>query len=159
MSVISIRGLADVLGVNESSIRRAVQSGRIELVRDSNGNINIENARQQWNEIAKNPSTMPEQTSGVNYQKSKAHKEMYEALIKKMEYEEKAGRLVDKAQVERDTFAANRVARDILLQLPGKLSPILIGETDMHKFEDVMRKEIIKALQNVTDTLHAGGKS
>lgn len=159
MPVNSIRGLADVLGVNESSIRRAEQSGRIVLERDANGNINVENARQQWNEIAKTTSTMPEQTSGVTYQKSKAHKEMYEALIKKMEYEEKSGKLVDRATVERDVFTSNRAVRDKLLLLPDRVAPILIGETDMHRFKEVLRKEIIAALQNVTDFLHGGGKS
>lgn len=159
MPVISIRGLADVLGVNESSIRRAVQSGRIVLERDDNGNINVENARQQWNEIAKTPTTMPDQTSGVTYQKSKAHKEMYEALIKKMEYEEKTGKLVDRATVERDVFTSNRAVRDRLLLLPDRLAPMIIGETNMHRLKDVIRKEIIAALQNVTDFLHGGGKS
>lgn len=159
MPVNSIRGLADVLGVNESSIRRAEQSGRIVLERDADGNINVENARQQWNEIAKTPSTMPEQTSGVTYQKSKAHKEMYEALIKKMEYEEKAGKLVDRATVERDVFASNRAVRDKLLLLPERLAPILIGETDMHRFIDVARKEVIAVLQDLVDYLHGGGKS
>ena len=159
MPVNSIRGLADVLGVNESSIRRAEQSGRIVLERDADGNINVENARQQWNEIAKTPSTMPEQTSGVTYQKSKAHKEMYEALIKKMEYEEKAGKLVDRATVERDVFASNRAVRDKLLLLPERLAPILIGETNMHRFIDVARKEVIAVLQDLVDYLHGGGKS
>lgn len=159
MPVNSIRGLADVLGVNESSIRRAEQSGRIVLERDADGNINVENARQQWNEIAKTPSTMPEQTSGVTYQKSKAHKEMYEALIKKMEYEEKAGKLVDRATVERDVFASNRAVRDKLLLLPERLAPRLIGETNMHRFIDVARKEVIAVLQDLVDYLHGGGKS
>lgn len=159
MSVNSIRGLAEVLGVNESSIRRAEQNGRIVLERDADGNIDVENARQQWNEVAKTPSTMPEPKPGISYQKSKANKELFEALLKKLEYEEKSGKLVELSRMEVEAFTAARIARDRLLLIPDKVAPVLIGVTDIHEIKEVLRKEIITSLQNLTDFLHGGGKS
>ena len=75
----SIRGLADALGVNESSVRKAERSGRIALERDEQGNIDVENVKQQWNSNRRT-SGGSESSTGVSYQKSRANKELFEAL-------------------------------------------------------------------------------
>ena len=80
----------------------------------------------------------------------------FEALLKKLEYEEKSGKLVEIAKVEMEAFAAARVARDRLLLIPDRVAPIIIGETDMFEIKRVLREEIIRSLQNLTDFLHGG---
>ena len=84
---------------------------------------------------------------------------MFEALLKKLEYEERSGKLVDVSKMEVDAFTAARVARDKLLAIPDRVAPILVGITDIHELKEVLRKEIITSLQNLTDFLHGGSKS
>jgi hypothetical protein len=154
----SIRGLADALGVNESSVRKAERSGRIALERDEQGNIDVENVKQQWNSNRRT-SGGSESGTGVSYQKSRANKELFEALLKKLEYEERSGKLVELSKMEVDAFTAARVARDKLLAIPDRLAPTLVGVTDIHEMKEVLRKEILATLQNLTDFLHAGTES
>jgi hypothetical protein len=158
MPVDSIRGLADVLGVNESSVRKAERSGRIAVERDDKGNIDVETVKQQW-EANRRTSASSGSETGVSYQKSRANKELFEALLKKLEYEERSGKLVEIAKMEVDAFTAARVARDKLLAIPDRLAPVLVGITDIHEIKEVLRKEILTTLQNLTDFLHAGTES
>ena len=157
----SIRGLAEVLGINESSIRRAEQNGRITLERDANGKIDVDNARQQWEAVSKLPGgpEPPSPGTGISYQKSRANKELFEALLKKLEYEERSGKLVEISKMEMDAFTAARAARDKLLLIPDRVAPTLVGITDIHEIKEVLRKEILACLQNLTDFLHAGTES
>lgn len=151
----SNRGLADILGVNESSIRRAEEKGRISIKRDENGNIDVEDAKKQW-QMAQGAG---KGDVALTYQRSRASKEYYEYQLKKLEYEEKNGKLVDLATIEKEAFTAARVARDRLLGISDRVAPQLVGKTDIQEIKGILRHEIRKALQNLTDFLHAGVES
>ena len=159
MATLSIRAYAKHRGGYESAVRKAITSGRITLMPD--GQIDPEVADREWenNTAVKKNDPISENASGVTYQKSRANKELFEALLKKLEYEERSGKLVDISKMEVDAFTAARVARDKLLAIPDRVAPILVGITDIHELKEVLRKEIITSLQNLTDFLHGGGKS
>ena len=159
MATLSVRAYAKHRGVYESAVRKAITSGRITLMPD--GQIDPEVADREWenNTAVKKNDHISENASGVTYQKSRANKELFEALLKKLEYEERSGKLVDISKMEVDAFTAARVARDKLLAIPDRVAPILVGITDIHELKEVLRKEIITSLQNLTDFLHGGGKS
>ena len=143
----SNRGLADILGVNESSIRRAEEKGRIAIKRDDEGNIDVEDAKKQW-QMAQNAG---KGDVALTYQRSRASKEFYEFQIKKLEYEEMKGKLVDLATMEKEAYTAARVARDKLLSMPDRLGPHMLGKSDLQEVEDIIRKEVTAALDNLTD--------
>lgn len=161
MASLSIRAYAKHRGVSDAAVRRAIDDKRITLLPD--GQIDPEIADKEWDEntdkrFQPKPavSPVPEPSTGISLQKSRANKELFEALLKKLEYEEKSGKLVDRAKVEMEAFAAARVARDRLLLIPDRVAPIIIGETDMFEIKRVLREEIIRSLQNLTDFLHGG---
>ena len=143
----SNRGLADILGVNESSIRRAEEKGRIAIKRDDEGNIDVEDAKKQW-QMAQNAG---KGDVALTYQRSCASKEFYEFQIKKLEYEEMKGKLVDLATMEKEAYTAARVARDKLLSMPDRLGPHMLGKSDLQEVKDIIRKEVTAALDNLTD--------
>ena len=161
MATLSIRAYAKHRGVSDAAVRRAIDGKRITLLPD--GQIDPEIADKEWDENTDKrfqpkpaASPVPEPSTGISLQKSRANKELFEALLKKLEYEEKSGKLVDRAKVEMEAFAAARVARDRLLLIPDRVAPIIIGETDMFEIKRVLREEIIRSLQNLTDFLHGG---
>lgn len=161
MASLSIRAYAKHRGVSDAAVRRAIDDKRITLLPD--GQIDPEIADKEWDENTDKrfqpkpaASPVPESGTGISLQKSRANKELFEALLKKLEYEEKSGKLVDRAKVEMEAFAAARVARDRLLLIPDRVAPIIIGETDMFEIKRVLREEIIRSLQNLTDFLHGG---
>ena len=151
----SNRGLADILGVNESSIRRAEEKGRIAIKRDDEGNIDVEDAKKQW-QMAQNAG---KGDVALTYQRSRASKEFYEFQIKKLEYEEKNGKMVELAKMETEAFTAARVARDRLLSISERVAPQLVGKTDIQEIKEILRREITTSLQNLTDFMHAGTQS
>ena len=162
MAKLSIRAYAKYRGVSDAAVRRAIDDGRITTMPD--GQIDPEIADKQWEANTDdkyrpkgNISASPD--SGISYQKSRANKELFEALLKKLEYEERSGKLVEIAKMEVDAFTAARVARDKLLAIPDRLAPTLVGVTDIHELKEILRKEILATLQNLTDFLHAGTES
>ena len=161
MATLSIRAYAKYRGVSDAAVRRAIEDKRITTMPD--GQIDPEIADREWDTNTDDrfrPKTSGSGTeSGISYQKSRANKELFEALLKKLEYEERSGKLVDISKMEVDAFTAARVARDKLLAIPDRVAPILVGITDIHELKEVLRKEIITSLQNLTDFLHGGGKS
>ena len=140
-------GLADILGVNESSIRRAEEKGRIAIKRDDEGNIDVEDAKKQW-QMAQNAG---KGDVALTYQRSRASKEFYEFQIKKLEYEEMKGKLVDLATMEKEAYTAARVARDKLLSMPDRLGPHMLGKSALQEVKDIIRREVTAALDNLTD--------
>lgn len=161
MASLSIRAYAKHRGVSDAAVRRAIDDKRITLLPD--GQIDPEIADKEWDENTDKrfqpkpaASPVPEPSTGISLQKSRANKELFEALLKKLEYEEKSGKLVEIAKVELEAFAAARVARDRLLLIPDRVAPIIIGQTDMYEIKRVLREEIIRSLQNLTDFLHGG---
>ena len=159
MAPLSIRAYAKHRGVHEASVRKAIASNRITTL--PNGLIDPAIADRQWeaNTAVKQDEHVSEPATGISYQKSRANKELFEALLKKLEYEERSGKLVELSKMEVDAFTAARVARDKLLAIPDRIAPILVGITDIHELKEVLRKEIITSLQNLTDFLHAGTES
>jgi hypothetical protein len=110
MATLSIRAYAKHRGVYESAVRKAISAGRITLMPD--GQIDPEVADKEWdnNTAVKKNDPVSENVSGVTYQKSRANKELFEALLKKLEYEERSGKLVELSKIEVDAFTAARVA-------------------------------------------------
>ena len=165
MATLSIRAYAKYRGVSDAAVRRAIEDKRITTMPD--GQIDPEVADREWDTNTedkyrpKNISAVPEPSTGtgVSLQKSRANKELFEALLKKLEYEQKSGKLVELSKMEVDAFTAARVARDKLLAIPDRIAPILVGITDIHEIKEVLRKEILTSLQNLTDFLHAGTES
>jgi len=159
MAPLSIRAYAKHRGVHEASVRKAIAANRITTL--PNGQIDPETADKEWddNTAVRQTERVSEPVSGISYQKSRANKELFEALLKKLEYEEKSGKLVEISKMEVDAFTAARVARDKLLAIPDRVAPTLVGITDIHELKEVLRKEILTSLQNLTDFLHAGTES
>ncbi|VTU36206.1 hypothetical protein [Variovorax sp. PBL-E5] len=55
-------------------------------------------------------------------------KENYNAMLKRLEYEEKEGTLVELALAEQVLFEGGRAARDAWLNFPSKIGPMLAAE-------------------------------
>lgn len=149
--LLSIRGYAKYRNVDESAVRKAIKSGRITTI---DGKIDPSVADEEWM-MNTNPaqSRQPEKSSSSSYQISRATKEAYEAALKKLEYEQKSGKLVSIEKVEVEAFNAARFARDKLLTIPDRLAPALIGKTDIHEIKQILISEIRQSLENLTDFL------
>ena len=150
--LLSRREYAAHRGVTVAAVQKAVETGRITLI---DGKIDPEKADKEWventNPIYNTPRT--DDSSSNPYQKSKIMKTTYDAMLKKLEYEERAGKLVSRAQVESDIFAASRATRDHLLMIPKRVAPRIIGQNSISEIEYILKQEITSALANLCNIL------
>lgn len=155
--LLSRREYAAHRGVAVSAVQKAIETGRITL---TDGKIDPEKADKEWaentNPVYNSPRT--DDSSSNPYQKSKIMKTTYDAMLKKLEYEERAGKLVSRAQVESDIFAASRATRDHLLMIPKRVAPRIIGLNSIFEIEYILTKEITDSLTNLCNLLKGNNK-
>lgn len=71
----------------------------------------------------------------------------------KMKNDERAGRLVDAAQVAEDAFNCARLTRDAVLGVPDRIAAELASITDPHKLNDKLTTELVQALEELVGRL------
>lgn len=85
-----------------------------------------------------------------NYASAKAHREYYMGQIAELDYQIKLGDYILKAKAEEDFFEVARRIRDVLLNLPTKLAPRVIGKTETREIQNILMNEIQYVLGNLS---------
>ena len=97
--------------------------------------------------------TPPIANSGPSFAQSRAIKEAYNARLAKLAYEEKSGALERTDSVKVAWFNTLRVVRDRALNLPDRLAPILVAETDPKAVRDLLEEELRIILNDAADAI------
>lgn len=85
----------------------------------------------------------------MTFNEARTKRERYQAELARLEFEEKAGQLVDINKIRREYFKQARNARDNLLNIPDRLAPMLIGRTSIHEIRMLMLEEIHKVCEGL----------
>ncbi len=88
-------------------------------------------------------------TSGLSFHEARTVKERFTAALRKLEYEEKSGKLVDAETVKLAAFNKARAVRDTLLNIPDRIAPILAAEADEAAVNKILATEIRSALEDL----------
>lgn len=154
MPQVSLRQYAKHRGVSHTAVEKAVKQGRIQLTPD--GKIDPEVADRDWsrNSSPVNAPRRPFRTptvgegpaSGPTYAQSRAVRELYLARLAKIEFEERAAKLVSRDEVTVAAFTKARTVRDNLLNIPDRLAAMLAAEVDPTQVHQILSDEIRKAL-------------
>ena len=160
---LSIRGYARHRGVAESAVRKAITQGRI--TKGKNGKINPKIADQEWNKntdpaqikaevVEEKPdysqNSAPNSISGPSYQQSRAIKEAYGAKLLRLQFEKESKKLISTDDVKVSAFNAARMTRDRILNIPDRVIPQLVGKTDIFEMKEILKAELIKALEELS---------
>jgi hypothetical protein len=139
-------------GVSDRAVRKAIDSGRLvksvtrqgnrwliepdiaDLEWDRNtapqkvrtaGQINNGKARARGEDAPEPEPTVPGAGRGqATYSQAKAAAEGYRAMLLKLDYQERDGTLVKRADVERQLFEVAKQVKDAVL----RLGPLMVGE-------------------------------
>lgn len=160
MAKLSIRAYAKHRGVSDTAVRRAIDDERITISPD--GLIDPEIADKEWDENTRSEylprgHVAEERVSSIS-QSNRQKKEALEIMLKKLEYDERSGKLIARAEVEIDIFNAARAARDKWLGAPHRIASQVIGKTDITEIEQILNKEFEAFLEVLTSYLR-GNKS
>ena len=155
--LLSRREYAAHRGVTVAAVQKAVEMGRITL---TDGKIDPEKADKEWVENTNPAYNTPraDDSFSTPYQKSRMMKTTYDAMLKKLEYEERAGKLIPRVQVESDVFAASRTARDHLLMIPKRVAPRIISLKNISDIEYILSQEITNSLTSLCNILKRNNK-
>ena len=84
---------------------------------------------------------------GVNFHNARAAREIYEARLKKLSFEQKQGNLLPRAEVEAATQNTYQVFKEAMLNVPNRVAGQLAAESDPLKIHQLLEGEIRLALQ------------
>jgi hypothetical protein len=90
------------------------------------------------------------QSRNATYNQARTAREVFEAKLAQIKYEQEVGRLVNADEV-RAEFAKQVVhVRDQFLRLPDRLAPMLVGLADMETIKRTIMAEVRSALTQFT---------
>jgi hypothetical protein len=156
--------LAKILNRDRMAVRMAVKNGRITQRDDKL--FDRDEAVQQWNEttlhekghnnrapaarpVGNLPADIPTpdiplraETKSTDYAKARAGTQIYEALLKKLRYEERAKHLTPTADVETARFTEFRILREACFNIPARIAAKVAGETEVEKCQQLLESEL-----------------
>lgn len=80
--------------------------------------------------------------NAASYAQARAIKEAYEARLKKLDYDERSGKLIPADKVKADCFKAAVVVKEALLNMPPRIAAELASLSDPFEVERILRQEI-----------------
>lgn len=163
--LISPSEFARRLGVEQSTVTRAIQSGRLRdsLFRQPNGRFLIEPelgaTEFQANKLrgstqARDRERMEEDgTDNASIAVFEKERLRYQAGLARLKFEEMAATLLDAKRVHRAQFEIARTIRDGIMAVPDRVSAELAGITDAFEINQILTREIRQVLENLKDDL------
>lgn len=174
MAKLNFAAYAKHRGVSAGAVTRAVQSGRIPTEIDLKSGrrvIDSDLADAAWSANsdeskaigaraagALNAGSEPnddddESIIGANYTLARAKREGYNAELARLKYEQALGSLVLADDVKKAAFAAARVIREGILNIPDRLAAPLAGEMDPRRVHELLKTELTRVLRELADGL------
>jgi hypothetical protein len=178
---ISIRAYARLRGCSESAVRKAISSKRIKP--DPDGTIDSDRANKEWeqntfvNATLRSSTTKPAQqprpqprtiTSAPSvdapssdpvqsYLRARAVKETFNAKVAQMEYEERAGRLIQASRAAEYASTFSAIIKDHLMAMPDRLAPMLAAIDDERAAHRILFNDVSAVLKKLSKAVADAG--
>lgn len=99
-------------------------------------------ARHKAKESAAAAADPERMASSASFANARAAKEVYEARLKKLEFDERQGSLISRKAVEVAAHNRGRILRDALMNIPNRLAAQLAAEKDPAGCHDLLEAEL-----------------
>lgn len=167
MPIVDAPTFAKKVGVSKQRVVDGIKSGllsqNVKIVKKGSRNsyeIDLEPALKEWadnidpskqrdTEKQNETRALNEGGGQSNYQKSKAVKELYGAQLARLDFEERAGKLVPSAAVKAEAFKVARNVRDTLMGLPERVCAELAHMKEPREIAIYLRAQIADALKDL----------
>jgi hypothetical protein len=94
---------------------------------------------------------LPTETKSTAYAKARAGTQIYEALLKKLRYEERAKNLTPTADVQNARFTEFRTLREACFNIPSRIAALLAGESDTVRCQQLLEAELTSVFTAFAD--------
>ena len=85
-----------------------------------------------------------------SFARSRAIREAFAAKLSELEFKQRSGKLVDKAELKMRLAKVHMGVRDALRTIPDRVAPIVAAETDQAAIHALLLKEIGQALEGLS---------
>lgn len=92
----------------------------------------------------------------VTYMQAKTAQQVYDAKLAQLTFEEKTRKLLRADEVQSHLASKIAAMREAFLQIPSRLVPILVAETDAGKIHTLLEDEIVRAMALVNEGTQHG---
>ena len=123
MEKLNVTQLSKAFSVSKTSIRNWIDRGCPHTKTDK-GHEFILSDVIKWHQGRYLKSVQPDE-----FQKSKATREHFKALLTELEYKERSGELISAQDVKEMAFTNARLTRDSILNIPNRISALLVNQT------------------------------
>lgn len=147
-------GLAVAMKLDKRTINSHVKSGVI--VMDDDGLLHPDKAREQMRQRThpKAKAYMGDsQTKKIDYHAAKTMREIAEASISRLKYDELSGKLVKKEDGRKVVFDVLRSVRDGMETMATRIAPDLLMSGDVLECTSLINKEVREILNNIANEL------
>lgn len=136
-------------GISRQTVSELIENGVLQLVDGKQLDAGQADLARQSSPHSPKAAT----DSGVG--RSRAEREKYKARLAKLEYRERAGKLISLIEVQRVISGAAATVRDQLLSLPDRVAPVVASVTDPLQVRNLIRDEMLKALSSLPNEIRA----
>lgn len=176
---ISIRAYARMRGCSESAVRKAIASKRIRPEPD--GTIDAERANKEWEQNTFAGATLrpaaqatprpqplkplphaapieaPSADPVQSFLRARAVKETFNAKVAQMEYEERAGRLIQASRAAEYAATFSAIIKDHLMAMPDRLAPALAAVDDERTVHRILHNDVSSVLKKLSKAVADAG--
>jgi len=92
-------------------------------------------------------------TGGVDMATARALNEQYKAALKKLEFDQRKGILVNIEDMKRLAFEAGKQIKEHCLAIPDRCGPLVAANSDAFECKQILLEEINIALENLSEVL------
>lgn len=87
---------------------------------------------------------------GLSYREAQTEKERWTAALRRLEYDEKRGALIERAEVRMESHTAGTLIKEKLSSIPGRLGAMAAAESDPFACEQMLKVEINQILEDLS---------
>ena len=172
---ISLRAYARMRGCSLTAVQKAIASKRITTLAD--GTIDPERANRDWAKntfagqtVHRAPAAAPEErfpqshepptASGdpvAAYLRARAVKTSFEARTAQLEFEERAGKLIQAVRASEYAATFSAIVKDGLMAMPDRMAPMLAAVDDEKVIHRMLVAEVSALLRKVSKAVADAG--
>lgn len=122
---------------------------------DNDDKTSSKNVRKESTGQATNKEAAPGKNDDkvVNFADARTRTEIFKAKKAELEYQEAAGKLVEKDKVQKTAANVGGLVREKLNSIPDRLSQVLAAETGPDKIHELLTKDINQVLHAIADRI------
>lgn len=125
-------------GITKQAVNDLINNGKLVMVGNK---VDVEESDKLLSPIIDNED--------LDYNEARTKEKNFQAKTAELQYLELTKVLVRKTDVEKNAFDNAVEIKNLLLAIPGKVSPIIQGKNNINEIKNILKDEIVNVLESL----------